>query len=212
MVLPVVFLLASMISAGSAAEPAAVVVLPVANLHSQPTREADVVTQAIFGTNVVILEENGGWVRVRTPDDYTGWMPLASALRTPRPYAAGGRVAEVRNLFANLYREPNVTKHEPVLVVPFEARLEVVAEPETHERRWLEVRLPDDRHAWVQRGDVFFDHASLDIKQTIALARRFLGLPYLWGGTASFGFDCSGFVQMLYRQRGIHIPRDAGPQ
>jgi len=212
MFLPLLFLLASMIPMNAAAEPTAVVVLPVASLYSRPTREADVVSQAVFGSNVMILEENDAWAHVRTPDDYAGWMPLASVRRAAQPYAASGRVAEVRTLFASLYREPDVTQHEPLLIVPFETRLEVSAEPEADARRWLEVRLPDDRRAWVQRGDLAFDRAPLDIKQTIELARRFLGLPYLWGGTSSFGFDCSGFVQMLYRQRGIRIPRDAGPQ
>ena len=41
---------------------------------------------------------------------------------------------------------------------------------------------------------------------------RFLGLPYTWGGTSSFGYDCSGFSQMLQRRRGILMPRDAQPQ
>lgn len=212
MFLPLVLFLIGTIPMNPAAESGAVVILPVASLYSQPTREADVVTQAIFGTNVTILEEANEWARVRTPDDYSGWMPLTSVRRAAQPYAASGRVAEVRSLFASLYREPNVTKHEPLLVVPFETRLEVVAEPVADEYRWLEVRLPDDRRAWVQRGGLVFDRVLLDIQQTIGLAFRFLGVPYLWGGTSSFGFDCSGFVQMLYRQRGIHIPRDAGPQ
>lgn len=212
MVLLLFFLFASAMPANVTAESAAVVVLPVANLYSQPTQEADMVSQAIFGTNIAILEDKDDWARVRTPDDYTGWMPPASLRRVPQPYAANGRVAEVRSLFANLYREPDVTKHEPLLVVPFETPLEVVAEPNTEERRWIEVRLPDDRRAWVQRGDVVFERPPLDIKQTVNLALRFLGQPYLWGGKSSFGFDCSGFTQMLYRQRGIYIPRDAGPQ
>jgi gamma-D-glutamyl-L-lysine dipeptidyl-peptidase len=44
------------------------------------------------------------------------------------------------------------------------------------------------------------------------LSRRFLGLPYTWGGTSSFGYDCSGFVQMLERRHGVKMPRDAQPQ
>ena len=38
------------------------------------------------------------------------------------------------------------------------------------------------------------------------------GLPYTWGGASSFGYDCSGFTQMLGRRRGAPIPRDADVQ
>ncbi len=41
------------------------------------------------------------------------------------------------------------------------------------------------------------------------LSRSFLGIPYLWGGTSDFGFDCSGFVQRLYRFIGKELPRNA---
>ncbi len=192
--------------------PAGVVTQPVANMYSRPSEDADVVSQAIYGSNVTFIEQKGNWIRVRTADRYEGFMPASSLRRADRAYAAEGRVAQVENLFANLYREPSVTKHAPLLTVPFETRLEVVTEPETENRRWIQARLPDDRPAWVQRGDVTLDSRPVSIDATIALSKRFLGIPYLWGGTSSFGYDCSGFTQMLCRRRGVILPRDAAPQ
>lgn len=44
------------------------------------------------------------------------------------------------------------------------------------------------------------------------LSEPFLGVPYLWGGTSDFGYDCSGFTQRLYRFAGIEIPRNSNWQ
>jgi len=195
--------------------PGAVVVKPVANMYSASTVDADVVSQAICGATVVVDQEKGDWVKVRTPDDYPGWMPTAS-LRRYQPgehnYAASGSIVQVASLFANLYREDSVTKHQPVIVLPFEARLEVVPGPPKNEDRWIRVCLPDERTAWIQRGDIDPDPRPLSVAESIELAKRFLGLTYLWGGTSTFGYDCSGFTQMLVRRRGIVMPRDADLQ
>jgi cell wall-associated NlpC family hydrolase len=137
-------------------------------------------------------------------------------------YATSGVIVQVESLFANIYREPDVTRHKPVVTVPFETRLVVIPDetaPDaketdrkgTHEG-WLQVRLPDKSSAWIQAGDVVSDPKPLSIPESIELSKRFLGIPYLWGGSSSFGFDCSGFTQMLVRARGIIMPRDADKQ
>ncbi len=190
--------------------PGAVVLQPVANMYASDTADSEVTSQAIYGANVDVLEQKAGWAKIRTADHYTGWTPLA-ALRSGQSYATAGRVAEVQCLFAHLYREANVIPHAPLVTVPFETRLEVISEPPEAEG-WLQVRLPDDRQAWVQRGDVAFDVKPLTIAEMLEFSKRFIGLPYTWGGTSSFGYDCSGLVQMLCRRRGFNLPRDSGLQ
>jgi uncharacterized protein YgiM (DUF1202 family) len=101
----------------AAALPNAVVLSPVANMYSKPSEDADVVSQAIYGSNVGVVERQEGWARIRTADDYTGWTPL-SALLPGETYAASGRVAEVASLFAHIYRERSVTAHAPLLWWP----------------------------------------------------------------------------------------------
>ena len=189
----------------------AVVVQPAANMYSKATTDADVVSQAIYATNVTILDQDGAWLKVRTPDEYDGWMPQTAVLRT-QPYAKGTHIAQVEALFANLYRETNITKHQPVITIPFESRLEIIGDPQEG-GRWLQVRLPDDRSAWIQTGDVTTTpHNNVGVAELIDWSKRFIGLPYLWGGTSTYGYDCSGFMQMLCRRRGYFLPRDAGPQ
>lgn len=49
-------------------------------------------------------------------------------------------------------------------------------------------------------------------EKMVQLATTFIGVPYLWGGTSSYGFDCSGFVNRIYDIFDITIPRDANQQ
>lgn len=196
------------------AEKRAVVVRPVANMYSAPTQDSDVVSQAIYGVTVVAGEEKAGLLRVKTPDGYAGWMEAAAVrpLEDGESYPGAGKAAMVESLMAHLYPLPTVTKRAPMLTVPFETRLAVIEEREEDGGRWLKVQLADGWTAWVQRGDLTFDSGPRPVPALLELARRFLGLPYTWGGTSSFGFDCSGFTQMLCRRGGVNIPRDAKPQ
>lgn len=192
---------------------------PVINMYSAPTLDADVVSQAIYGTTVQQAEPKektaapDGWIYIKTPDDYPGWVQRNQFLfLDPNQNYAGPdkHVLMVINRGANIYPEADVTKHAPLLTASFETALE---ETGTEGKRWHKVRLVDGREAYIQSGDVE-ERATkpLTIEQMISLAKEFLGVTYTWGGRSSFGYDCSGFTQMLMRQHGVLMPRDADIQ
>jgi gamma-D-glutamyl-L-lysine dipeptidyl-peptidase len=79
------------------------------------------------------------------------------------------------------------------------------------------VRLPDGRQGQVEK-DGFADFSAwrseahpdtINIPET---AIRFLGLPYMWGGTSSKTLDCSGFTKTVYFLNGLILERDASQQ
>lgn len=183
--------------------------VPVLNLYACPDEWSEVTSQALYGWQVQLLEEYGTFKRIRTSDQYEGWV-LAKELISYRHFT-GPLVKIIRNA-AHIYAVPSVIKHKPIITLPFEVCLEIVDEPEEEQSRWIQVKLLDERLCWIHRQDICLDFTFLNEKQMLTLSQQFLGLPYTWGGTSSFGYDCSGFIQMLFRQMGILLPRDASQQ
>ena len=194
-------------------------------MYSGPDTSKDVVSQALLGQVVGIVEEKDGFVRIETPDRYRGWVPVAALFPYPDPaaprYARRGPVADVTALMANLYRDPSVTRARPKARAPLGTRLEVnasaVLPTGADAGRWIAVRLPNGEGAYVQRGDVRIgDAAAARVpgsgSDLVATARRFLGVPYLWGGMSFHGVDCSGLVSRVYAVNGIDLLRDADIQ
>jgi len=55
--------------------------------------------------------------------------------------------------------------------------------------------------------DAIFDEEERFLNSLTDLAEDYVGTPYKYGGTSPEGFDCSGFVQFIFKQKGISIPR-----
>jgi cell wall-associated NlpC family hydrolase len=169
-----------------------------AGLRRAPSAAAPLETEALFGEEIVVYDELEGWAwgQLRT-DGYVGYVPSA-ALSAELGPGATHRVAALRTL---LFPTPSI-KAPPVDALSMGARLSVVS--------------VEDRFALLDTGaySIAGHLKPLDAFEPdpIAVAERFVGAPYLWGGRTSLGLDCSALVQTALAACGIKAPRDSDMQ
>jgi hypothetical protein len=174
------------------------VIAAVAPLRRAPSADAELMTQALRGERVTIYDHNSdgwGWGQLDS-DGYVGWLPDA-ALAKPGP-APTHRVGALRT-FA--FPGPSI-KLPPVETLVMGSFLTVTRENGAFTITREGWHLPKSHLAAI--GDRVADF--------VAVAERFIGTPYLWGGKSSFGIDCSGLVQISLNASGIGCPRDSDMQ
>lgn len=186
--------------------------VPVTDMRETPSDSAKVVSQAIYSERVDLITENAEWAQIQTSDGYQGWVKKIALFQTDNfPTTPNALIAKVNRCAAHLYHV-NDTEYGPIKTLPFESRLEVIDQFGDLHGRWLKVRGVAGTLGYIQRGDIDLKNSKLTLQEALEFSKRFLDLPYTWGGRSSFGYDCSGFVQMVYRQMGIALPRDSKDQ
>jgi hypothetical protein len=192
-----------------------VITISVGNLRSAPGHAAELATQALLGTPVRVLETEGEWLRVQTPDRYIAWIdPGAVQRMNPADFARwqGTRKLIFLTTYGFGYRQPDASGPTVSDLVAGDG-LELFSE----RGDWYEAGYPDGRRAFVRKADAQpYDAWLRSMKATetslVQTAHRLTGLPYLWGGTSPKGVDCSGFTKTVYFLNGLVLPRDASQQ
>lgn len=182
---------------------------PNISVYETPEEKGHIEDVLPYSTKVEITEEKEAWVHVICPG-WQGWVLRSKLLEVTEDPALQAN-AWVGSHGAYIFGCA-ATEWGPFLHLPFESPLKVVKELPEQDLRWLMIELQDGQTGYVQRNQVVFSRPLLSMKEMIDFSQQFLGLKYLWGGTSSFGYDCSGFVRMLYRQMGIELPRNANQQ
>jgi cell wall-associated NlpC family hydrolase len=178
------------------------VIAPQAPLRQEPRPDAPLATEVLKGERVTVYDANGeGWSWGQIEDGYVGWLPSA-ALAPPGP-APTHKVVALRTF---VFPGPSI-KLPPLEALPVGAKLHIA-----------QVR---DRMAVTSSGGqlsggyvpvAHLKPVAENERDFVAVAERFAGAPYLWGGKTMLGIDCSGLVQIALSACGIACPRDSDMQ
>ncbi|HYM17110.1 MAG TPA: NlpC/P60 family protein [Micropepsaceae bacterium] len=165
----------------------------VVPLRAAPSLDAGQETQLLFGERFTVYDEKDGWAWGQIERDaYVGYLKAEALL--PQIAAPAHRVTALSTPLLSAADSTSAARD----MLPMNAKVAVAKE----EGRFL--RLADGHYLFA--GHV----AAMDWKAPdwVAVAERFLGVPYLWGGKTHWGLDCSGLVQTALEAGGIQSPRD----
>ncbi|NOZ47403.1 MAG: C40 family peptidase [Chlorobi bacterium] len=186
----------------------------VANLRSNPWHSAEIATQALLGTPIKILKRDKGWYLIQIPNNYIAWTDAPNVVRINKDelnyYKKSNKIVYNKQ-YGFSYSLPNVNSQ-----VVSDLAIGCILPVTGVENGYYKVQYPDKRIAYVKQNEVIdaniFFNKTIDETELVKTAKKFNGIPYLWGGTSSKAIDCSGFTSTIYYLNGIILQRDASQQ
>ena len=171
-------------------------------------------SQLLFGDQVLLLKVRENWAYVialgqpsgKDARGYPGWVPLCQL---------DNHVSSQTALFAVITSKKALLMLEETtetIWLSYQTKLPYLDEKDGR----IGVETPLGR-GYLHQDDVMVLNGHEDSvmgigKDIVTCGEQFIGLPYLWGGMSSYGYDCSGFTYTMHKANGYIIPRDAGEQ
>jgi cell wall-associated NlpC family hydrolase len=187
---------------------------PVEKLQASNSHASEVLSEILLGTPVRLLDVKGGWRRVQTPDGYIGWVSEGLKPMSGTEWRDFNRRQKVivTAIYGFAYENPD---HLSQTVSSLVIGNQLLLTGETDQ--FYRVAYPDGREGYIRKSDAvlmseWLQESDLTPDTLVATAMRFMGVPYVWGGTSSTGLDCSGLTRLVSLLHGLIIPRDASQQ
>ncbi|MDL2227817.1 C40 family peptidase, partial [Odoribacter sp. OttesenSCG-928-L07] len=158
-------------------------------LRAEKSHRSEMVSQLLFGESYTVLDKIDNWYFIKTNfDNYIGWIDEISFDELISEY----NLYTVSNKFLKL-----IDENDNHLIIPAGSM----------------IPKPNNNSLFTINNKIYkIDDELLNSSNIIESAKLFISSPYLWGGRTFMGFDCSGFVQIVYKMNNISIPRDASEQ
>ncbi len=210
LLLPLITILTT-VTTSSAADHA-LVKISAANMRSKPSHASELVSQAVLGTPVVLLQSLDGWFLTETPDGYQGYIAANSLYPVDSVKFAAWKSSR-RVMFTAPYTSRVMSGQGPVSDIHAGSILQVTGKEGTDS---VKVQLPDGRRGTLPLSMVTpldsLTASKIDTLTLTAMARSLMGTSYLWGGTTTAAMDCSGLSKICYLNQGVILRRDASQQ
>ncbi len=193
-----------------------VINLSVANIRSKPDHPAELATQSILGTPIKVLKKGeDGYYLVQTPDNYISWLDddgfTFMTEDNWKEWISSSKIIYTKE-YGFSYSEADVNSQTVSDLVAGNL-LKIMGE----DSEFYLVNYPDGTVAYIKKDEArlfvdWYDTLNPNGETILKTAYRFMGIPYLWGGTSTKGMDCSGFTKTVYYLNGIVLQRDASQQ
>ena len=184
-----------------------IISVPVSELFRYPTVESEHVDDALYGTEVTVLDSLCGFKKIRTSYGYEGYVretDISEKLASPNriivyPWA------DLKPAGSNFYA--------PIMALPMGSLVDAGFSEELG--RHAMIVLPDKRMFYIRKEALgVIPHITDEDearKVIVDSALSFIGTQYRWGGRTHNGVDCSGLAFTAYQMAGITVWRDADP-